>query len=1637
MTLQIDLIAGVNPFVVFNTDKIKSSQSITPLPTEQIISQDKDFRDVKVLLLAHETLYISSNSQDNAQIDVQSSLDGALFKKGILKQNAYKQYIFKNHFAQTIALKLQSNKEINASLYTTENTSILNHLNPQAIALGTKHTNVMRSSGLSLQKYYALEAQAKQTFELEGNGTLKLSLRAKLHPIQNLSPYRQRIHVTLNHTTHYTLDALNNSSLAYIEDANQTPITGDTSHFIPLSEGKNHIEIQSNSALLLSANFYHEHIINSQNKSKFQWKIPDRLNFINQAQWKNSSLDAGRKKMFALLELKEHIFDSLQRSQIEVMAKKSTFEQTLYPSTFALEDNFAYLNYASSQLFLGEAYTARASIHPDYATAHLNKIRKGVFCRIPSGLNQERRETFETTQEQLYFNSNGFILDKKLKRQVKTFLSHLKVYSRIMLYGHTDSTAKDSYNKTLSFQRCQSVKSELIALGVPSSKIDIAYAGENTPRIHTLDETEEASNRRVEIKIRHNAMQKQYLEYTFEKPLQADTLINFTLYSPKKKSQKIMIESYSNTYKKNHKNKQKFVLEYDADSAFREISLSQAKNAFMMQEALKNSPQKEIALLKNDAKIPFVSQTATLPLRLGKGTQSFRIWHTTAQSLAKISVSMPKGSTYKDSPFALAHNYSNSYKRFAKSLNQALPKTFDSWYEHTHSLRLWVRSQLSQAKVNLSHTPVQKVSTLRYAKKLNLLHDAITSAQIAKQGLLRSSSATIQSQSFKLLLSLSQSPNEKLKWFANYFYRTGSAQILQEMSALLEQEGKYIHALNARLLLPHSPDNLQKICELSLSSNHFILYDSLCDKKSQKLKKTKKIDYLAKKETLLDTTAYLSHSSSKGISVKNAEGITRLYSPQRDQSFPSYKTTFAHPIEIEVQGPIDLEMNIQFASPHSNYTWMKIEHENSIYHVPVTQYKASKGLVKMPNNQEVGLPNSFHIQLPKGLHRLRLHAYDVALLCSFKGRLIDNKDILPLSSQLLKTSAYNPLALLSQPATNSFAYASALLWNYRYATLDYRSHAQAQAFLLSQKTSDRQLKGVYSAILKYASFVSYPTPQAPLGFYDVPVPVWHPSSSIEKNRLPLLDGIQGYTLVLHGADIKILHLEGTQIFRLHAKQLTTKYFPFYPLRFAISCDEQAEKIIELDPKTQTWSHEFAIGQSRHSIKIRLLDPLSTQYLGFKLYEDDEEIKQENTKRYFASSLESPIIIHEEGPKLLRIEEIREDNSLDVRYRFLEKSQSYSVKILPSKASQESLIHISHLEFDPLKKSNSHLSIVEDLAILLEEENFDIHREVSLLNRLKNPYAYDENNHDINYSNNQKMPLPFASYAPTMSIGISSLNREIGSDDEETPKNLRVLQVQAYLRSRLGKNIFLLAHYFSNLYDNPLYGLEHKLSSKLPMFENLHLSLEANAYFQENNNYLYKAFQVKAEIYNKNALSTQWSHKYGAGIFKYFLDYDNPNQDILDSLVYSRYKRNHQQGLYGLYQLMYFPYDDLGFSAKGRLNSNEQLSIIDHAKMQINMYHHLQPFDIKVHFDKYYYIEDRHRPEDYSLDRFGASIKFESFIKNNRLQLEALSNINLNNKNKQFSLNMIWNFSQNKRFYNFAPQEKIFNSLRLRLEDERE
>ena len=70
---------------------------------------------------------------------------------------------------------------------------------------------------------------------------------------------------------------------------------------------------------------------------------------------------------------------------------------------------------------------------------------------------------------------------------------------QIVVEGHTDSRGSDNYNRKLSLQRAESVRSYLVGQGVPAARISAMGRGEDQPVASNRTAEGRANNRRVEI----------------------------------------------------------------------------------------------------------------------------------------------------------------------------------------------------------------------------------------------------------------------------------------------------------------------------------------------------------------------------------------------------------------------------------------------------------------------------------------------------------------------------------------------------------------------------------------------------------------------------------------------------------------------------------------------------------------------------------------------------------------------------------------------------------------------------------------------------------------------------------------------------------------------------------------------------------------------------------------------------------------------------------------------------------------------------------------------------------------------------------------------------------------------------------
>lgn len=118
----------------------------------------------------------------------------------------------------------------------------------------------------------------------------------------------------------------------------------------------------------------------------------------------------------------------------------------------------------------------------------VTRVGDQIILNMPSNI------TFDTDSAtvQRQFNETLISVGLVLKKFNKTVVD---------VYGYTDSTGSDEYNRTLSQRRAVSVATVLAGQGVDQRRFFIEGRGEEDPIASNASESGRAQNRRVEIQL--------------------------------------------------------------------------------------------------------------------------------------------------------------------------------------------------------------------------------------------------------------------------------------------------------------------------------------------------------------------------------------------------------------------------------------------------------------------------------------------------------------------------------------------------------------------------------------------------------------------------------------------------------------------------------------------------------------------------------------------------------------------------------------------------------------------------------------------------------------------------------------------------------------------------------------------------------------------------------------------------------------------------------------------------------------------------------------------------------------------------------------------------------------------------------
>lgn len=157
------------------------------------------------------------------------------------------------------------------------------------------------------------------------------------------------------------------------------------------------------------------------------------------------------------------------------------------------------VTHGDKQVVLDEPYAAARDSATGLTTYTTNEAEVKARWADALAAQPARAETFT-----LYFVEGKDVLTDASRQQVDKTLAEIaqRPVPDVLVVGHTDAVGSQASNDALAQRRADSIRDELIRLGVPAANVQAIARGKRAPLVQTADGVAEPRNRRVEIIVR-------------------------------------------------------------------------------------------------------------------------------------------------------------------------------------------------------------------------------------------------------------------------------------------------------------------------------------------------------------------------------------------------------------------------------------------------------------------------------------------------------------------------------------------------------------------------------------------------------------------------------------------------------------------------------------------------------------------------------------------------------------------------------------------------------------------------------------------------------------------------------------------------------------------------------------------------------------------------------------------------------------------------------------------------------------------------------------------------------------------------------------------------------------------------------
>jgi len=184
--------------------------------------------------------------------------------------------------------------------------------------------------------------------------------------------------------------------------------------------------------------------------------------------------------------------DELERQRALALGKKGELQQELNKKEEALSDREQALARTEQQLAEEKAAREEVEARLKAAIRSLEEV---------AAIKEDARGTVITFSGAVLFGSGKSELLPIAQEQLGKVAEAIKQADdkKIIIEGHTDSRGSERYNRDLSEQRANAVRTFLVSRGVDAQRVTAVGMGESRPLADNRSSEGRANNRRVEI----------------------------------------------------------------------------------------------------------------------------------------------------------------------------------------------------------------------------------------------------------------------------------------------------------------------------------------------------------------------------------------------------------------------------------------------------------------------------------------------------------------------------------------------------------------------------------------------------------------------------------------------------------------------------------------------------------------------------------------------------------------------------------------------------------------------------------------------------------------------------------------------------------------------------------------------------------------------------------------------------------------------------------------------------------------------------------------------------------------------------------------------------------------------------------